>query len=435
MKDILKKNILSIICGVVAIVAIVASFVPLGGYKEALQADLDKSKSTHGTLEGLVSKTRQKPVVNPDATASEPLGTFPNEQVIEAGKKLVTQVEAESRRMRDVAVEMNRAKKQPLVPGSLPAPSPAMTIAFREAYTKLFQVAQPGELPLLAKQAVNGGVPPTDQQVALILAEETKKIQAENTVMMNNQIVNGPEIQEMVADRQRKLPDELRQKVADSHPIYVAPNAFDVNPKIVQLPPGARPVEGDIWWSQVQLWVQQDVLAALAEANAGKKSVKEAPVKQLFSIKVPPNFIAGAPSAPGQPVADPMGGNPDAAVPKVTTVSPSGRVSNALYDVVHFDMVVDVETQQIGNFIRELADKRLITVREMNVGSVDSAAELAKGYIYGSAPVSRLTMKCEALLMRNWTRELMPQSVKTLLGVQDPPAGAAPAAAPTAMAQ
>jgi hypothetical protein len=180
--------------------------------------------------------------------------------------------------------------------------------------------------------------------------------------------------------------------------------------------------------------VQQDVISAITQMNKGKANVMDAPVKHLFSIKVPPNFIAapGAQPQPGQAAADPMGGNPDAAVPQMTQVSLSGRVSNALFDVIYFDLVVDVEVPRIASFLRTLEQSRLIGVREVNMTSVDSAAELAKGYYYGKTPVARLTLKCESMLMRKWTVPFMPPLIKQSMGIQEQPAAAA---TPTAMAQ
>src|SRR3712207_4389074 len=108
--DIVKKNIVSIICGVIAIIAIIASFFPPSGYAADLQARLDKGKQQHGTLIGLLSKTRKLPVLSPDASGDQPLSTFPNQEIIDKGKGVVSQVEAQSQRMRDTAVALNAKK-------------------------------------------------------------------------------------------------------------------------------------------------------------------------------------------------------------------------------------------------------------------------------------------------------------------------------------
>lgn len=439
MKEILKKNILSIICVVVVIVAIVASFIPLGGYTTELQGKLDKSKADHGALESLLNKTRNKPVVSPDASGTEPLGTFPNDAVNKEGERITKLVEAESLRMRQAAEQLNA--HTPLVPGSLPVPNPGVDIAFRTQYTNLYTPGPNGELPPIASSTeghppLKAATPPSEAKVLQARQEAEAVIRSENASIVNNQVINQAEVQQLIADMARTLPEKMRREVAESGLVYIDPATFQMNQQIAKLPAGARPDPLDIWWAQVQLWVQQDVLNAIAEANAGKTSVIDAPVKHLFSVTVPMSFVSGTPAAAaGAPVADPSGGNPDAALTKVPTVSMTGRVSNALYDVIHFEMVVDVEVAQIPNFLRTLSDNRLIAVREMNIGSVDSAGELAKGYYYGESPVAHLTLRCEALLMRQWTTPLMPPRVKQLLGVVEQPADGTAPITPTAMAQ
>ena len=56
--ELVKKNIVSVVCGVVAIAAIVASFFPLGGYVEELQGALNKSKTDYSSLDTLRNRER-----------------------------------------------------------------------------------------------------------------------------------------------------------------------------------------------------------------------------------------------------------------------------------------------------------------------------------------------------------------------------------------
>ena len=111
--ELVKKNIISVICGVVAIIAIVASFFPLGGYVADLQKSLDTSKSTYSTVDGLRTKSRNLPILKLDEATPQPLGMFPNPEVIEKAGAVVKQVETQSIRMRDAAIAMN--KRKPLV--------------------------------------------------------------------------------------------------------------------------------------------------------------------------------------------------------------------------------------------------------------------------------------------------------------------------------
>ena len=140
--ELVKKNIVSVICGVVALIAIVASFFPLGGYITALQGSLDQSKSTYGTVDGLRTKSRNLPITKLEETTPTPLGMFPSQDVIDKAGKVVKEVEGQSIRMRDAAVTMN--KRPPLVANSLPNPQPPYDIRFRDEYAHLMSTPMAG---------------------------------------------------------------------------------------------------------------------------------------------------------------------------------------------------------------------------------------------------------------------------------------------------
>lgn len=411
--DIVKKNIVSVICGVIAIIAIIASFYPLSGYAADLQASLDTSKNQHGTLSGLLNKSRKLPVLSPDATESAELGTFPNQEIIDKGKGVVSQVETQSQRMRDTAVAMNT--KQLLVPNSLPSPGPTQEIQFPQEYRRVMLMGPNGELPLIA-QRLKAVIPPTNEAIQAKLAEESQRILAEEVVLLGGQ----PEptskrlADEKIAKLQVELPEQMRKQAAQQSKVYVSPDTFDINQKIAAAT-GQRPAVNDIWWAQVGLWVQDDVVNAINEANARAANLQEAPVKHLVKITVPPQFQTGA--APNAPVATT---DPDAALPANITISPTGRISNGLFDVVHFTLNVIVAEASVPEFVRMLSNNRFITVYQMDVKAVDSATAEASGHYYGPQPVVNLTMQCEALLLRKWTEPLMPTMIKQILGITPP---------------
>ena len=65
---------------------------------------------------------------------------------------------------------------------------------------------------------------------------------------------------------------------------------------------------------------------------------------------------------------------------------------------------------------------RLLTVYHSDIVVVNSLAKEQEGYFYGPVPVVTLTLRCEELFMRSWTRPLMPPSIKQYLNVQEAPA-------------
>ena len=79
--EILKKNLVSILCLVVALVAVGATFYPLGGYFDQLQKDVDQSAGNGVQLSQLEKQSRSVPGIGPNAT-SLPLDYFPTQAII-----------------------------------------------------------------------------------------------------------------------------------------------------------------------------------------------------------------------------------------------------------------------------------------------------------------------------------------------------------------
>src|SRR5437763_9654352 len=91
--EIVEKNLISIICGVVALAAIGVGFTMLPGRATALQTKLEERKRAYDTLHSLLSKPRQMPSVNPDNPSQDQLTQFPSARIIEDGQKIMKQVE------------------------------------------------------------------------------------------------------------------------------------------------------------------------------------------------------------------------------------------------------------------------------------------------------------------------------------------------------
>ena len=84
--DIVKKNLLSIVCGVVVLAAVVAYFVLVSGEEQKLQAHLQARKAVYDKLEQVRTQPRKRPVINPDDPAQEDLKVFPQRADHQAGR-------------------------------------------------------------------------------------------------------------------------------------------------------------------------------------------------------------------------------------------------------------------------------------------------------------------------------------------------------------
>ncbi|MEM6551545.1 MAG: hypothetical protein AAF750_05410 [Planctomycetota bacterium] len=243
----------------------------------------------------------------------------------------------------------------------------------------------------------------------------------------------------------------------------------------------AIPTADQLWEAQLELWAVSDVVEAIMRTNrvgqtfqpvdsegqpdgpARPFAVQEVPVKNLIELSVVPGYVGlhttgavaggtttrisraatGGPPAgfdpsalagggfgrPARNVVDAIvgvyGGAPEVSltgqgnspVPENFYISPTGRASNAVFDVRHVRLVVDVDWLRLNELLDNLAEVNLITVLNINIQDIDERAFLAEGYHYGPHDVVRAEILLETLWMRQWTTPLMPDLVKTYLAV------------------
>ena len=203
------------------------------------------------------------------------------------------------------------------------------------------------------------------------------------------------------------VPQEFRNSVAEKSLFYV-----EVNPQggqgptidIAGIAGNVRPCPEDLA-AQVGLWIQRDVLQAIKETNTTPDEVtkkvpanlKEAPIKRVTKIFVPfvNAFVTAAGAAAAAPPADPAAAA-DAPLTKVVQASPTGRVSNGMFDVVHFRIDCDIEVDKIPLFIRTLSRNRLMSVLRVELRAVDQCKPSWRGTTTGTSRLRRrrLTARC-----------------------------------------
>ena len=434
--EVAKKNWASIALGVLMLIAFISVFTIVSSQRAALQTSLDERKKVYDDLDRLLHKTRHAPVVsiNPDAAAPE-LGKFPNPPIIKAGEEAIARVGEQSLALKTLAVRMNAHK--PLVPGSLPGPTDGFR--FQRIYLEQFSKVIPATL--------QSATPPTEEEIKGRADELTAEITKKQPHTDTGAVYNPQALQQQISEMLANLPAKMRQDAANNHRLYMAPSALSIHPVLAGgTGQTVMPDAEHIWLAQVGLWVQQDVIDAVARLNANSKVVADSPVKQIVQIYVAPDrslyVMPGAPTG-GAPAAPAVGGaaaGPASPIPtnsetdplpKDYSVSPTGRVCNGVFDVVHFYVVLNVQAVDLERVIRELEQNRLITVYQVDVTGVNSAAFQQIGYFFGKNPVVTVTLNCEELMLRDWTQKMMPPEIKRFLNVGQQP-GAPDAGQPTA---
>ncbi len=315
---------------------------------------------------------------------------------------------------------------------------------------------------------LHAGFPPTDAELAQARTDQQADIDQRITRKdVHGTVTNPDEVQQLEAAAFRSVGEELRLDRAKQCKVYVDPAAFAMYPGMTA---GAVPDPTNIFWAQVGLWTQEDVCKAIAATNDHNlatnvkyANVMEAPIKELVKIGfvvagsspgqgtqagLVPVFVvpglsasggvsAGAqsmtppPPPPGgeaSAAAGPNMGDANGALPKNFQLSPTGRISNALYDTVQFELELIVDAGSVSQVLSSIEAGQYITVMQLeSIDPVDSALYRGQGYFFGDRPCVRIKMRCEDLFMREWLKEFVPTSLKTILGYP-PPQAAAPAA-------
>ncbi len=456
--DIVKKNWLSILFGVIAIAAIVGDFYPMNGLREKLKTEATGRAAAANQLQELSTKPRNLPIVDLNSTNPVPLNSFPVDGTIQNAQKATELV---SKAAVDVLAKASTLNQHtPLEQYALPGQAGQMVPAanFARKYIGQFPeptqglngqtVTTPGDLIT----SIKGGFPPSETDITAEKAKQQAKIEQENTQFgAGGQPTNQDQVKAMVDDAMKTVADTMRSDVAKKCLVYVDPQAFSIFPGI-QVTQAPEP--STIFWAQIGLWVQQDVARAVLAMNQKSANVMEAPVKEIMKIgfeapgagnsavspTVPtPLFVYPGltyqpgmtsapqpaqpnPNAPPPPTIDPSG-----KLPVDYTVSPTGRESNPMFDVVHFDVDLIVDAASVQQVIAGLEAGQYINVLQMNsLDAVDSSVARTAGYFYGDKPCVKVRLRCEELFMRKWLEPMIPAMIKTELNIQ-PPNGTPPA--------
>lgn len=443
--EIVKRNLLSIICGVVALLAVAVVFFFIDGLFEELGTDLAKSKDTYGQLKQLNSEKGGflMPTTGENQAEATPLPHFPTERQIIEGENIVKLMHEQAAKVQKTAREIN--EKQALYEGAFRGSVPAR-FEFKRRYWAKFDEF---------KKRLNA----TRAPLMLDMNAEKDRLWEE---VWKKRIVVGAGGQagneaEVRADFENKvvpfLPDQMRLDWAERHSVYYIgnpPNApvpdrsFDYHfPGIPPLTSREMPDVVDIWIAQLSLWIQEDVVEAIVLANNapglprskyGNVSVSNAVVKRLIKIEIPREYVhnkgkmslmnaqnlmrtPGAMPSPDQCIEEQPPGT------KQFALSPTGRICNSIYDVMHFNVSVEVDARQFRTFLVALTRNRFIGIRSIDVLGVDRDKGQARGYVYGKDPVVQLTIKCETVFFRDWTVKWMPPAVQMLLRVPPPADG------------
>lgn len=437
VKVILTKYWVGILCGVIALVAIIASYIPLDSYHTELADQLKTSASTHGQLQSLTRQTRKLPQSFGQAEA-EDLKQFPSSTIIASGEDLVKALDVQSKDAAKTVVDANR--RRPLIDGVLPVQAtPVSALNYRAAYIARLDSTLPTSLQ---KDVLKGTLPPTPEEIKKE-GDRMWEMDFKPTLFYDaaNNPVNKEPVEAQYKERLSKLPDEMRAQRARENQIYINDAAITMEPTVANKVVAA-PTPELIWWSQMALWVQEDVALAISQANeiaqtrdgGTQRDVTRSAVKRLIKLDLTPGpgmlIMPSGRTLGGLAAGSIAGGAAEEVVAPLSTsepikldpqVSPSGRVTTGMYDVIQFRLDMVVAAKELPMVLQTLSKNRLITVLNIETFMAEDAALANReGFIYGPEPVAHVVLRCEIVFLRDWTVPLMPDVIKKMLGAAPP---------------
>src|SRR6267142_1100327 len=233
--DTVKKNMWSIVCGVVAVLAVASTYYPLSGKLVELNDKLNGSAAEERKFKQLITLNPNMPVIDPKTSEVKPLGMFPTDRVIEKGRQVVGKVHTESEKLDQVWKD-----------------------DYEPNISKVGDVAQ-NEAPLRAEF----------EERKKELPKEMRWERAKQHVMYIN-----PEKPGAVQGTSSGMTPSF-----DYHPGIPTPDSKDL-PNVI-----------DIWSAQIGYWIQEDVVKAIIQTNKGAKSVDEAIVKRLIRTEIKKEYL------------------------------------------------------------------------------------------------------------------------------------------------
>lgn len=428
--DIVKKNLLSISCGVVALICIILLFYPFGGWYTDLQTEVSQSDAMGASINRVAKTPRHWPTLSSRPEDQVPLTQFPTNRIIEKGNELTVGWKNEAQRFFNETVDRQKRQLIPLQPGALPGSGAgsAVGIQFVEQYQRRFGIyvnpltQKKDESQSIYNTILNAGLPPIEAEIKAEQERLAAKIKSEAQVIDNR--VSPEEEQknnQRIANETALIPELMRTVRAKEKSIYADPATLF---RPVQFRDGVAPAASKMFDAQVNLWVLEEICRAIADTNKAanpKQGIIDSPIKRIVRLEDIKEYRPTV--APGSAQ---QGVLPAGATAKPTPdyqIGPFGHSSNEFYDPIPITNLVFIcEADTLAQTLSRLTANRFITIRDVRVESVDSTLEAAAGFLYGPKPVVQVTINAQYLMLRPFIKDFMPADV--IRGVLTPPNGA-----------
>ncbi len=417
-----KANPVTIGSIAVALFAVIALFI-ISAQGHGLTDRMNEQDRAVRTLGAF----RKSPVRIPPELPDDPergLSICVNQAAIDQLNEVFGRMEDEFAGIFNLAVQINQHGHLPMDDGLFPEPTDAYKpFDARGRYRRIFEEMLGDYSPNAIHPRLNAGVAPQLESLRDALARAESEYISNNFFPAETKLELSPQEQDELHEAMSRKLTELLQKSAESVHVYV--NSLQINEPGFPFHVDAwsqrseQPGMDELWDGQVGLWMQQDIVEAVARANRvddPSSNVMTAPVKRLIRVEVLPGYIGIKPGG----VAPRNAGTDDKKQDRLLydfTASATGRQSNSMYDVRHMRVTLIADAQRLPIFFENIQSVNFMTVLEMQIQAVDEYAALREGYVYGSGDSVQVDLLIESIWLRDWTKGLMPRKVYELLGI------------------
>ena len=323
---------------------------------------------------------------------------------VETAKKQRDQITDEADRMFAALKKINR--RDPLMTNVFPnGGSPVDRLRYMEVYH---------EALLEMCEALNAGGPPTPAEVAEM------RLELEERGFAKTQTGGGPHPKQVkIGQLFSRGGDDLAEKYANilkarSIGCYATPKTFSREPLAEE---GRPPSVENLWFVQVEFWIQQDVVKALAAFNgeldgsdADARGVERNPVKHIHRV-----IAVGYQTREGVALISwPNSPTREDSIP----VKPvfTKQACDAVADVVVFEVYLTIDQRELLRIIDAISDANLMQCTLIQT-AVSPKRNQGENYIYGDAPVIDVMLEFEAYFLCDLYRPMMPANVRARLGI------------------
>ena len=426
----IKRNIWIVVLSFIAVTVYPVGWKISSGMNKKLKDELQTE--VKAAWESVDVKINYSGIqIDPNTPAVETLKVAPNAVLTAFYEDLRQNQQTQLDEVVTMAEEFNRKGRKPLIDGLFPEPQGEYPNIVKIDMNKKF-VHSPAHPPSVYEElfaTINGGAPADPLMLMDELIDRSLRNLAVKEAADGDVALTQDQKDEMEDDLVNYRLATYRQRANDIS-VYVDMDSLPAPdskswPQIFDDQMSQPPVTWQCYMWQHDYWTIEDVIEAIGRANTDENGdfmpVTESPVKRVIKIELTTSLV------PKESITSDIDPNPGAVTDAGTQplepdydYSVTGRFSgpdNRLYDVRNVKLEVVVAMDKLPRFFDALAETNFITVTDLDLKTVNVAADITLGYFYGPDHLVKAAMNLEVLLLRSWTEPYMPDGIKYRLGI------------------